>query len=415
MRVSTSPTVEAARQSLLHPALPPAEPRVTKQHGQAAKAPLFQDGFTPAAKTSTGGSASAQATAVVKGDLMPYGNALDPRNHAQMRSQANTPQGKQIIAMADRFLKSSPDPIRGLFKPEPFYLPGKDGVKNPNRDMTQTHQLDRFTQQMNALTHAYAMTGDTKYADKAISIVDAWARTTTPGFGSGQAGISSYHPLASVFTSMQALKDYPGWKPESKAKVMDWVSTYGQRAIFSGDKYNNRHDWRMLFIASTATLTGNKALFQKQVSEWKDAVHHTIRESDGMLPEELKRTRSLHYSVYALKPLTAFAELARSQGVDLYGSREGQLLRKSLESVGPSLLNPSQWKYKELNKKEDFGAEDLFQLAAQRFGSSTLRSVADGLQAKLEKDPHWREKRVLSQMRDGAQAGFPLANLMIFG
>jgi hypothetical protein len=414
MRVTSSPTVEVARQqALLAQKLPPAEPRGSTQ-AQVSKAPLFQDGFAPATKTSAGASASTRAAAV-KGDLVPHGNALDPRNHALMRSKANTPEGKQIIAMADRYLKSSPDPIRGIFKPEPFYLPGKDGVKNPNRDMTQIRQLNRFTEQMNSLTHAYAMTGDKKYADKAISIVDAWARTTTPGFGSGQAGISSYHPLASVFTSMKALKDYPGWKPESKAKVMDWVATYGQRALFRGDKYNNRHDWRMLFIASTASLTGNKVLFQKQVSEWKDAVAHTIRASDGMLPEELKRTRSLHYSVYALKPLTAFAELARSEGVDLYGSREGQLLRKSLEAVGPSLLNPSQWKYKELNKKEDFGAEDLFQLAAQRFGSSALRSVADGLQAKLEKDAHWREKRVLAQMKDGSSAGFPLPNLMLFG
>jgi|GEM_PF-6862295 len=414
MRVTSSPSVDVARQAQYVKSLAlSAEPRASQQ-GQAAKADLFLDGFTPAALSPTAGTAQARA-ASGRGDPVPHGNALDPRNHAQLRAKANTPEGRRIIAMADRYLKSSPDPIRGIFKPEPFYLPGKDGVKNPNRDMTQIRQMGRFAEQMNSLNHAYAMTGDKRYAEKAISIVDAWARKTTPGFGTGQAGISSYPGLASVFTSMKAIKDYPGWKPESKAKVMNWVSTYGQRAIFNGDKYNNRHDWRMLFIASSASLTGNKELFRKQVNDWRDAVSHTVRDSDGLLPAELKRTRSLHYHAYALKPLMAMAELARSEGYDLYGTREGQRVRKSLEAVGPALLDPSQWRYKELHRNEDFGMAPVYQLAAQRFGSSTLRSLATGLQSLAEKDSRWREERTLGQMKNGSHQGFPIPNLMIFG
>ncbi|WP_224247890.1 alginate lyase family protein [Hyalangium gracile] len=369
----------------------------------------------PPTTGATGTPPPASASAGGKDLLVPYGNALDPRNHAALRAKAHTPAGKQVIAMADRYLKSSPDPIRGIFKPEPRYLPGQDGVVNPNRDMTQTHQLNRFTEQMNSLTHAYAMTGDSKYADKAISIMDAWAKTTTPGFGSSQAGISSYHPLASVFTSMKALKDYPGWKPESKAQVMDWVSKYGERAIFNGDKYNNRHDWRMLFIASAASLTGNKSLLNKQVAEWRDAVSHSIRASDGLQPAELKRTQSLHYHLYALKPLVAFAELARSEGYDLYNTREGQLLRKGLEAVGPATLDQGKWPYKEMKRNASHGMEAVYQLAAERFHSSELRTVASGLLSKAEKNSGWLGERVRGQMKDGSAVGFPLPNLMLFG
>jgi len=349
-------------------------------------------------------------------DLVPFGNALAAANAAGLRRLVYSSGARKVIAEANRALKEPADPIRGMFSPPPFYKPGQDGVVDKDRDTHQANQLARFTRQMNSLTQAYALTGDARYADKAVSIADAWARTTKPGFGSAQAGISSYHPLASVFASMEGLKHSARWPPEQKQRFMDWAHAYAEKAEFKGDKYNNRHDWRILFQATAAKLTGDKKMFQNKVAEWRDAVAHTVQ-PDGLMPEELKRTRSLHYHLYALKPLVALAELARGQGLDLYRTPEGRLLQKGLETVGAGLATPSSWKHQDIHGERASSGAVLFQVAAQRFPhSAALQQISSELWRQTKRNPEWLSALVHGQLSDGSQesGGFPLPNLALY-
>ncbi|ATB41323.1 hypothetical protein CYFUS_006788 [Cystobacter fuscus] len=347
-----------------------------------------------------------------KDTFMPYGNALDPRNHAALRAQANTPAGKRIIAMADEALKASPDPIHGSFDPERRYVPGKDGVVNTNRDMSEINKMNKFATQMNSLNHAYAMTGDERYAEKATNLMDAWAKNMKPEFGSWQAGISSYHPLSSVFSSMTALKDYKGWEPEQKARAMKWVDTFADNAKNMHADNNNIHAWRTLFRGSAAALTGDTAGVREQANAMMKAMETQIN-GDGLMPKELKRTQSLHYHLYALQPMTAMAEVARSAGVDIYNTPAGQKLGKSLERVGEGLLDRGQWKYPESGNPGK-GAAALYSIAASRFPQNeNLKRIAESLAAREQKGD-WVNKAVKGQMDDGSLNGFPIPSMYLF-
>lgn len=396
----------------------PSRPSSGAPTGSTHSPPSRAEGSTPSTPWTPPNSSDvfeSRALASQPGDLLPYGNAVDPRNQSHLRKLAHEPGAQRVIAAADKALHQSADPIHGLFSPPPFYKKGQDGIVDTGRDTRQVKQMGKLAEQMNSLSQAYALTGDHRYADKAIEIADAWARTTKPGFGTGQAGISASHPLASVFSSMTALKNYPGWKPEQKARFMDWAHTFAQKAEWKGDRYNNRHDWKMLMQASAAQLTGDKAMFQRKVDEWKDAVRHTIR-ADGLMPSELGRTRSLHYHLFALKPLMGMAELARGQGIDLYKTPEGQLLRKSLAAVGPALLDRKAWKYKEIHGESPSSGATLYAIAAQRFNDPQLRQLADGMAAAAKQKGDWLRTLVDGQLADGSQnrGGFPIPNELVY-
>lgn len=349
-------------------------------------------------------------------DPIPFGNAVDPRNHTSLRRLVDAAGAIRVLAAANHSLDQPPDPVKGYFSPPWLYLPNLDGIVDTARDVTQIQQMGTFALQVNSLCQAYALTGHEPYAQKAIQIADAWATETRPGFGSPQAGIASFHPLASVFNSLRALKEFTGWRSPEKPRFLTWAESFTHRAERLGDRYDNRHGWRIFFQASAAQLTGDATLFLRKVDDWRDAVRNSI-DPDGLMPAELKRTRSLHYHVFALKALMAFAELARGMGLDLYGIVEGQQLRRSLRAVGPALVDGKRWKHPELFGEFPASGATLFELGARRFsGDPIIRAVADALRAKVQRNPGWLDQLVLGQLADGAthSGGFPLPNTIAY-
>ena len=70
----------------------------------------------------------------------------------------------------------------------------------------------------------------------------------------------------------------------------------------------------------------------------------------GALPHELTRTRSFHYSLYALQAAYTLADSAACLGVDLYGYRDGKgrSLRRATDYVAAYRGRAADWPHKEL-------------------------------------------------------------------
>lgn len=101
--------------------------------------------------------------------------------------------------------------------------------------------------------------------------------------------------------------------------------------------------------------------------------------ADGGLPEELKRTRALHYSYFALEPLVGLADLGRCVGVDVWGyqTKDGRGLRKALGFLAPYVGREASFPHKELNPAGAAGeGAELFTLAAWAYGDADFAKAA---------------------------------------
>jgi len=83
------------------------------------------------------------------------------------------------------------------------------------------------------------------------------------------------------------------------------------------------------------------------------AVNQQIQ-PDGKLPEELGRTRALHYTVFALEALAGSAEIGRCFGVDLwrYQSPDGRGMRKAIDFLAGYVGREKDFPYTELHPED---------------------------------------------------------------
>ena len=89
---------------------------------------------------------------------------------------------------------------------------------------------------------------------------------------------------------------------------------------------------------------------------------------DGSAPKELSRTRSLHYSVFALAATYDVADLGQCVGVDIWDAADakGRGLRKATDFLAPYAGQVERWPYPELRPDAET-LNDLLVRAAARW------------------------------------------------
>jgi len=93
------------------------------------------------------------------------------------------------------------------------------------------------------------------------------------------------------------------------------------------------------------------AVARRVVAAFPTARIATQFDPSGRLPAELVRTRSLHYSIFALAPAFDIADLAACLGKDLWGYSDGQGrgLRGATRFLAGYRGNVGSWPYREMN------------------------------------------------------------------
>ncbi len=142
------------------------------------------------------------------------------------------------------------------------------------------------------------------------------------------------------------LKVKPSATPDQAAIIEAWLKTLAQTAeaefAQSKSKHNNHWYWLGLGLGATAMAANDGAMWQTARTVMQDAAKDIS--TNGTLPLELARqSRALHYHAFALMPLTALAELARSRGEDWYAFNDGALHRL-VDVTVQGLLTPEVFK-----------------------------------------------------------------------
>src|SRR5262249_21110778 len=193
----------------------------------------------------------------------------------------------------------------------------------------------------------YRVSGDTRYADRAITIMDAWSSTLSDITGDSNqslgAGIVGY--LFAI--AGEALRGYPGWSDASQTAYADMLVNvfYAKNHDFLIRHHNTcpshyRLNWdtcNMASIIAIGVFADRQDIFDEAVSYFTSGISNgNIRRAAWYVhPDGLAQTeeagRDQPHNLGGWDSLSMMAEVAWNQGVDLYGYDNNRLLR-GLES-----------------------------------------------------------------------------------
>lgn len=291
-----------------------------------------------------------------------------------------------------------PDPSRP--GGEPYVR--RDGEVNPERNTEafDAVRMDRMADAVEALSLAYYLTDDVRYAHKASALLFAWFLEPAtrmrpsmtfaqgvPGRTPGRAeGVLDTYRLLRVVESIGLLAPSGEITPADQKALEAWFADYvswlgtGPTALEERAAENNHGIWYDDQLATFALFARQPGLAKATIAEAARARIDRQIDLDGRMPKELARTRGLHYSYFALEPLVGLAELGPCVGVDLWNHKgpKGQGLRVAFAYLAPFVGAEARFPYQELKPEEATNeALPLYDLAAAAYDDPMLARRAD--------------------------------------
>lgn len=244
----------------------------------------------------------------------------------------------------------------------------RDGQSNPDNFVAHRELLLRFSVQMPALTAAWLLTRDRKYADHAASHLRAWFLSPTTmmnpnleyaqaihGIDTGRSiGIIDTLHLVEVAQAALVLGRGDALSGEDRdgteawfSKYLDWLTT-SERGKQERNQKNNHGTCWLLQAAEFATYTGERAVRDDCRTRFEQVLIPEQIASNGSLPLELARTKPYSYSLFDLDVLGMSAHVLSTPAQNLwtYKTRDGRGLEAAFRFMMPFLADQSRWPYR---------------------------------------------------------------------
>lgn len=310
--------------------------------------------------------------------------ALIARADAALRRKPGSVMDKTTVPLSgDRHDYMS---IAPYWWPDPSNPTGpylrRDGEINPQRD-TQAYDrtaIGRMSTDADTLALAYYYSGDPRYATKAAEVIRTWFldpatamnpnamfAQAVPGREKGRAeGVLDTNAFQPVIDAVGLIGPSGALSPSEQAALEQWFSRYVDWMLTSPtgreeDAATNNHGiWFDSQISQYALFARRPEIARKTVTAFPDRRMTPEFDPSGALPAELTRTRSFHYSIFALQPAYDVAEMGACLGVDLW-NREGaggRSLRKATDYLAAYRGRQADWPHQELK----WPAEELDEL-----------------------------------------------------
>jgi hypothetical protein len=357
-----------------------------KRPAARAAAALFVAGVVSACRPAVQSMSSPSASAsprvyVLRADYLERAKAAVRRNDARFRDAYDDLLRDANVAMTagpfsvthkkrtppsgDKHDYMSLAPYWWPDSTKPNGLPfiRRDGNVNPeSRIDTDSPRFGKMVDAVETLALAFYFSNDAQFGARAAELVRAWFLApetrmnpnlryaqAIPGVTDGRGiGIIDTRNLSTVIDAVALLDGAPGWTPSDAAAFRAWCRDYLvwlQTSVQGKEEAiqrNNHGTWYDAQIVALALFTGDTALARRTIAESATQRFATQVAADGSQPEEIARTRPLHYSLFNLEPFNRIAELGRHVGVDFwhYRAPNGADLRAAMLYVAP-YLDPS--------------------------------------------------------------------------
>ncbi|WP_418263697.1 alginate lyase family protein [Flavobacterium faecale] len=290
--------------------------------------------------------------------------------------------------------------------PDPSKLDGlpwiqKDGQVNPitsgdNLDLERKSNMIRNTYYL-GLAHFFS--GDKKYAEKANELLKVWFLNPetrmnpnlnyaqgVPGKADGRGiGIIEFIGITDIITTIELLEANNSMDIVTSQGLRVWLKEYlhwlqhSDNGIDESRAINNHGTW--YDVQEVAIL-----LFLDRIEEAKEVLEQVKNEriaiqieKDGKQPLELKRTRSLHYSIYNLQAFTYLAHFGQKLNVDLWNFQPTNAggIKDAYNFLYPYAKGEKKWTFKEISNlnEEIKSLKELFLMATSMFNNSNYNNV----------------------------------------
>ena len=265
--------------------------------------------------------------------------AAGPSEAAALRSPWDVPPQAQGAAPAAASCPEPPSLPAGLAVRD-YYSDHAHSVIDPARKQAYdaaVAPLHEAAGRVEAMADGYRRTGDLAAARCAAQWLDRFARDgLLLGDVSGHQSVYVQGwMLGGLAVAWLKVRGEAGAADDpARGRIADWLAGIAARnlAYYSPeratrtDTRNNHRYWAGFAVAAAGIAADRPDLLGWGLASYRLGVAQV--DEDGMLPLEVKRrSRALHYHLFAAAPLVTTAELAAANGVDLYPEERGALGR----------------------------------------------------------------------------------------
>ena len=240
----------------------------------------------------------------------------------------------------------------------------RDGRSNPDNFNDHRRALIRLSVQMPALSAAWAVTRERRFAEHAARHLTAWfvdpetrmnpnlqyaqaihGRTT----GRGTGIIDTLH-LVEVARAASVLEQGDMLTRRDRSPLRDWFASYlewmttSKNGVEERDTKNNHATCWVEQAAEFARYTGNAAITDFCRDRYKTALVKQIAH-DGSFPEELRRTKPYGYSLFNLDAMAAVCQILSTPGDNLFAfeGADGLGMKQAMAFLFPFIADKKRW------------------------------------------------------------------------
>ena len=282
----------------------------------------------------------------------------------------------------------------------------RDGVVNrkllANGDR---NRLGEFIDCVQALTLAGYILDKPEYSRRAAKLVRVWFLEPetkmnpnlnfsqgVPGRAVGRGpGIIDTRGFMLVLDCVELWEGTDFWADDDQAKLQAWFRDFtawlkqDELGIHEANAKNNHGSWYDAQLARYASFSGDNATARAVLEQAKLRRLNDQFDPDGWQAEELKRTRSLHYSLFNISALVTLARVGDRVGVDLweYQPENGCGLRKSIDLLVPYLNGSEPWPHQQLEPfKLSPASHVTLRLLSHKYGDGKYAALTNQIEMR---------------------------------
>jgi hypothetical protein len=241
----------------------------------------------------------------------------------------------------------------------------RDGMTNPSNFDDHRQAMRRLSLVVPALTAAYKLTGERKYAEVAARHLRAWfvAESTrmaphlnysqaVKGVATGRApGVIDTIHLIEVARSVPVIEASGALSGADAATVRRWFAEYLQWLTTSPlgmqerEAKNNHGTCWVMQAAAFAQLVGDTAQMSWCRKRFRKVLLPDQMAADGSFPLELARTKPYGYSLFNLDAMATLCQVLSTPSDDLWAFTlpDGRGMKKGMEFLFPFIRQKSTW------------------------------------------------------------------------
>ena len=244
----------------------------------------------------------------------------------------------------------------------------RDGESNPQNFNAHRQSMVRLSEIIGTLASAYLITGEERYAARAVKHLRAWfvdeETRMNPNLLYGQAikgrfsgrsiGIIDTIHLVEVARGAKLLCCARSFAEEDQDRVqawfidyLEWMNTHEYGKEEKCHPNNHGVSWS-LQAAAFADLVGDGDQLAWIRKQFKTVYVGEMMNLEGGFPAELERTKPYGYSLFMIDAMAGVAQIASDPEDDLWSFQlpDGRGMKKGLEFIAPYIMDKSKWPMK---------------------------------------------------------------------